>query len=140
MPALHELVWMFTFAMTVVGAGAASGQAYPSKPIRILTGSLGSGVDFAARLIAQGTAVSLGQPVIVDNRPSGVILGETVAKAPADGHTLLLTGSSFWIGSFFEKPPYDVVTDFSPITLVTSAPNVLVVHPSLPVKSVKELI
>jgi len=121
-------------------ASTSPGPVYPSKPIRIVTGAAGSGVDFASRLIATGIAPSLGQPVFVDNRTSGIILGETVARAPADGYTLLLTGSTFWVGSLLEKPPYDVIRDFAPITWVTSAANVLVVHPSLPVKSAKDLI
>ena len=118
-----------------------SGQEYPNRPIRLVTAGLGTGGDFAARLIAQGISGPLGQQVIVENRASGNITGEIVAKAPPDGYTLLLFGGGLWLAPFLDdKTPYDPVRDFSPIALATSAPNLMVVHPSLPVKSVKELI
>ena len=113
-------------------------QNYPNKTIRIVTSEPGGGSDLTARLLAQGIAGGLGQNVIVENRPSN-ILGGIVAKALADGYTLL-SGGSFLIGPLLEKTSYDPVRDFSPITLTATAPNVLVVHPSLPVKSVQELI
>jgi tripartite-type tricarboxylate transporter receptor subunit TctC len=78
--------------------------------------------------------------VIVENRPAGVIPGEIVAKARPDGHTLLLYGNNLWIGSLLHKTPYEPARDFAPIALVSRAPNVLVVHPSVPVSSVKELL
>ena len=79
--------------------------------------------------------------MIVENRPSGIILGEVVAKAPADGHTLLLTGSSFWLAPYMQdNVPWDPVRDFAPITLAASSPNLVVVHPSVPVKSIRELV
>jgi tripartite-type tricarboxylate transporter receptor subunit TctC len=132
---LLPISMMFTYP------AAVSGQAYPNKPIRIVTSAVGSSVDFTARLIAQGISGSLGQPVIVDNRASsGIIPGQTVSQAPADGYTLLIEGSTFWFGSLLQKTPYDPVLDFSPITLATRAPNILVVHPGVAAKSVKELI
>ncbi len=83
----------------------------------------------------------MGQAVIVDNRGSGVIPGEMVAKAPADGYTLLLMGTTFWLAPYLRNDtPYDPVADFAPITLAGQVPNVLVVHTSLPVKSTKDLI
>lgn len=125
----------------LLGAGTASGQSYPSKPVRIVTSGLGGGADFAARLIAQGISGPLGQQVVVDNRASGVIPGETVAKAPPDGYTLLLYGSATWLTPLMrDHASYDAVRDLAPVTLVGGAPNVLVTHPALPVKSVKELI
>jgi len=127
-------------ALMLVSAGGVSSQDYPSKPIRFVTVSVGSDSDRVARLIAQGVSGPLGQQVIVDNRPTGIIPGEVVSKASPDGYTVLVVGSSFWTGPIFQKTPYDVIKDFSPITLVGSVPNLLVVHPSLPVKSVKELI
>ncbi|MBI3939178.1 MAG: tripartite tricarboxylate transporter substrate binding protein [Betaproteobacteria bacterium] len=135
-------VWIFSVGMMVLAAGVVSGQAYPNKPIRIVAPEAGGGGDFAARLIALGLSGSLGQQVIVENRggASGIIAGRTVAKAPPDGYTLLFYGSIFWIGALLQDVPYDPVADFSPITLATSSPNILVVHPSLPVNSVKELI
>ena len=132
--------WMFSISVMVLAAGLVSAQNYPTKPIRIVTSPPGGGNDFAARLIAQGLQGRLGQPVIIDNRPGGVILVEAVTKAPPDGYTLMFWTNGIWVLPLFQKVPYDAVKDLLPITLVGETPNVLVVHPSLPVKSVKELI
>src|SRR5689334_14489683 len=113
-------------------AGVASAQNYPSKPIRIVTSAAGGASDFAARIIAQGVSEPLGQPIIVENRQSGIIQGEIVARAPPDGYTLLFATSSHWITSLVQKTPFDPVKDFSSISIVSSQPNILVVHPSLP--------
>jgi tripartite-type tricarboxylate transporter receptor subunit TctC len=136
---LRRLVWIFSFAAMGFGPGAVYGQEFPSKPIRIITSALGGGSDFASRLVAQGISGPLGQPILVENR-SGVIPGEMVSRSPPDGHTLLGTASTLWIGPLLQKSPYDPVTDFAPITLIAKAPNILVVHPSVPAKSVKELV
>ncbi|MBI4189464.1 MAG: tripartite tricarboxylate transporter substrate binding protein [Betaproteobacteria bacterium] len=138
MPVPRFAVWMFSVGMMVLGAGVVSGQEFPNKPIRMVTSPPGGGADFASRLIAQGLSGPLGQQVIVDNR-GGIIPMEIVSKAPPDGYTLLLS-ASLWLTPLLQNTPYDPVRDFSPITLVGNSPNVLVVHPSLPVKSVKELI
>jgi len=138
MPAPRFVVWMFSVGMMVLGAGVVSGQEFPNKPIRMVTSPPGGGADFASRLIAQGLSGPLGQQVIVDNR-GGIIPMEIVSKAPTDGYTLLLS-ASLWLTPLLQNTPYDPVRDFSPITLVGNSPNVLVVHPSLPVKSVRELI
>ncbi len=129
-------------ALTCPGALPAIAQNYPSKPIRIVTAAAGGGIDFAARIIAQGLTGALGQQVIVDNRGgSAVVAADLVANAPADGHTLLYYGSGAWLAPFMGgKVPYDPVKSFAPITLSTSAPNVLVVTPALPFNSVKELV
>ena len=100
----RSLVSICAIAMTVLGANIASAQNFPNKPIRIVTGSAGGANDFALRVIAPGVSAALGQPVIVDNR--GNVTGELVAKAPADGYTLLMEGSSFWLGPLVEKMPY----------------------------------
>ena len=122
-----------------LGAGAVWSQDYPNKPIRILTAEPGGGPNLISRTIAPGMTSSLGQQVIVDNR--GIIAIETAAKAAPDGYTLLVYGSSIWLMPFLrDNVPFDPLRDFSPITLAVSAPNVLVVTPSLPVKSVKELV
>src|SRR5688572_8732665 len=106
---------MLLVGLMVLGASGVSGQAYPNKPIRIVTGAAGGGSDFVARLIAQGTASHLGQPIIVENRSSGIIPAEIVSKALPDGYTLFLSGSNFWIAPLLQKTPYDPVRDFSPI-------------------------
>ena len=122
-------------------AGLAHGQVYPHKPIRIVTAGLGGGSDIEARLVAQWLAANLGQQVIVDNRPSGVIPGQIVSKAAPDGYTLLYFANSVYlVPLMISNPPYDPLKDFSWVTLAIVSPNVLVVHPSLPVKSVQELI
>jgi tripartite-type tricarboxylate transporter receptor subunit TctC len=115
-------------------------QDYPTRTIRLVTPGTGGSSDFSSRLIAPVLSANLGQQVIVDNRPTGPIPGEIVSKAPPDGYTLLLAGSSFVLGPLIQKTPYDPVRDFAPISLTTTQPNVLVIHPSLPVKSVRELI
>lgn len=122
-------------------AGAACGQAFPSKTIRVVTSPVGGTNDIMSRLIAQETAGPLGVPVIVDNRGGGGnVYGDLVAKSPPDGYTLLVTGNSFWSGPLLRKAPFDPLTDFATITLATTSPNVIVVHPSLPAKSIKQLI
>ena len=131
---------VFFIGMMVLGTGVVSGQTYPSKPIRIVTGSVGSSGDFTARLIAHGLSGPLGQQVIVENRAAGLILITTAAKAPPDGYTLLLYTNGLWITPLIENVPWDPVQDFLPIILTSRTPGIVVVHPSLPVKSVKELI
>ncbi len=119
--------------------GTVHGQPYPAKTIRIVTSEPGGATDLTARLIAQGIAGPMGQPVIVENR-GGPIVQDTVAKAPPDGYTLLAS-ASMWITPLFQpESSWDPIRDFSPITLATSIPSILVIHPSLSVKSVKELI
>ena len=130
---------IFSIAMMMLGAGLVSGQAYPTKPVRIFTGSAGGSNDAVARLIASGISGPLGQQVIVENRGSNTISAPIVAQSPPDGYTLLSAGDLIWLGPLLRGNP-DAIRDFSPISVMASAPNVLVVHPSLPVKSVKELI
>lgn len=122
----------------VLGTAGVSGQAYPYKPIRIVCS--GATQELISRLIAQGITTPLGQPVIVQNRPNVPIASETVAKAKADGYTVLLAGSSFYVTPLTQKMPYDPIKDFTALTVVGRAPIVLYVSPSLPVKSLKELI
>jgi tripartite-type tricarboxylate transporter receptor subunit TctC len=92
-----------------------------------------------ARLVARALSGSLGQQVIVDNRPT-VLIADLVAKAAPDGYTLLITGSAHWIGPLIDKTSYDAIKDFAPITLIDRAPSTLVVHPSMPVKSIRQLV
>ena len=130
-------------ALTVLVACAADialAQTFPTKPVRVVAGSPGGGNDFLARLLAPALTVSLKQQVIVDNRPSGVIPFDLVAKAEPSGYTLLIAGNDFWIGPLVQKTPYDPVRDFVPVILAASAPNVMVVHPSVPANDVKQFI
>ena len=123
----------------VLGAAAAPGQDYPSKVIRIVAPATGGGSDVVGRMIAPGLSANLGQQVIIDNR--GAIASEIVAKSPPDGYTLLVNGSPMWLLPVIRPgSPWDAPRDFAPITLAVSSPSMLVVHPSVPVKNVKELI
>ncbi|MBI3936247.1 MAG: tripartite tricarboxylate transporter substrate binding protein [Betaproteobacteria bacterium] len=126
----------------VVAAGWA--QTYPVKPVRIISPyPPGGGNDTLARTISQRLGEQLGQQVIVDNRPgANTIIGtELAAKSPPDGYTIILVPSSHAINqSLYRRLPYDAIRDFSPITLAGSGPLILVVHPSLPAASVRELI
>lgn len=122
-----------------------SGYAYPDKPVRLLLPyPPGAGSDAIARLLAQKLSENIGQQVVVDNRggAGGNIGMEMAAKAPPDGYTIMLALTSQLVinPSLFAKLPYDPVKDYAPITLVGSAPYVLVVHPALPANSVRELI
>ena len=139
---------MIRVVMSILSAGlmlmrmdAAFGQAYPTRVVRILTSEAGGGSDIAARVVAQGLTSRLGQPFVVENRGGGVIAGEAVAKAAPDGHTLLLYGNTFWLMPLMRAHlSYDPIKDFLPITNAATTPTVLVLHPSVPANSVKELI
>jgi len=125
-------------------AGRTMAQDYPAKPIRfIIPLAPGGGGDILARSIAQKLNEKWGQPVIVDNRPGGggMIGTEVVAKAPADGYTILMIATNHTVNpSLIPKLPYDAIADFAPVTQLTASPNILVLHPSLPAASLKELI
>jgi tripartite-type tricarboxylate transporter receptor subunit TctC len=124
-------------------AGAACAQ-YPSHPVRfVVPSAAGGGTDIIARAISLKLAESLGQQFVVDNRPgAGQMIGiELAARSPADGYTILMAASTLAINPVtYKKVPYDPVRDFAPITQAATLPNVLVVHPSLQVNSLKELI
>ena len=137
---IRSVASIFAVAVMALDAGLVASQDYPSKPIRISTVQTGGATDFLARLIANGITGPLGQPVIVENRPTLVAI-QTGIKAPPDGYTIIVSGGTMWYGILLQsKPLWDPVNDFSPITIAVSAPDVIVVHPSLPVKSVKDLI
>ena len=130
-----------TAAALLTAAAFAPAQEFPSRTVRIVASEAGGSGDFVSRLIAQGLTSAFGQQVVVDNRGGGVIAGDVVAKAPPDGHTLLLYGNTLWLLPLMRKQiPYDPYRDFAPVTVAARGVNVLVVHPSLPVKSVKDLI
>lgn len=140
--------WWRQGAVALVTAGiavSASAQGYPSKTIRfVITYPTGGGSDFTVRPLAQKLSERWNQPVIVDSRPGGsaMIGTDFVVKSPADGYTLLLSASSEVSMNvvLFKKMPYDPVRDLQPITLVGTTPPILLAHPSLPAKSVKEMV
>jgi len=134
-------LWWLLVAVPLV----ACAQTYPSKPIRyVVPFPAGGPLDIVARALGQELNKSWGQPVIVDNRPGagGNIGADFVAKSPPDGYTIVMGAvSTHAINvTLYSKLPYDPIKDFAPITLITSVPNVLVVHPSVPARNVKELI
>ena len=122
---------------------AAAAQDYPLRTVRIVTAEAGGSNDIAARIIAQPLGAALGQQFIVENmgQASGAIAAQTVAKATPDGYTLILYGASLWLLPFFRlSVPFDLGRDFAPVAWTNRGPNLVAVHPSLPVKSVRELI
>lgn len=132
-------------ALAGFAAGAAASEAYPNRTVRIIVPFAPGGfVDFTARLVAPPLAQALGQPVVVDNRPgSGGSLGaEVAAKSLPDGYTLVIgsAGTHSVNPSLYPKLPYNVLRDFTAVARLTDAPSILTVHPSLPVKSTKDLI
>ena len=122
---------------------ATAQQAYPVKPIRVITPYSAGGVnDLIGRPVIQKLGESLGQPLLLDNRPGGnTIIGiQAVAKAPADGYTLLQLSGSYLLATQLLPTPFDAAADFTPVATIASTEYILVVHPSLPVNSLKELI
>ncbi|HWM42503.1 MAG TPA: tripartite tricarboxylate transporter substrate-binding protein, partial [Burkholderiales bacterium] len=122
---------------------SALAQQYPNRPLRIVVPLSAGAADTLSRTIAAKLTERWGQPVIVENRPgAGTTLGtDLVAKAPADGYTLLMATFSHAVNAtFYRKLPYDTLKDFAAVTLVASAPNILEVHPSVEAKNVAELI
>ena len=123
---------------------SAAAESYPKGPVRMLVPfPPGGGVDAAGRLLAQALTDSVGKPFVIENRggANGNIGTEVAARATADGYTLLFTGAGFVTNrSLYKKVPYDPLKDFEPISLMALGPNILVVHPSLPVHTVQELI
>ena len=135
--------WILYATLPILCASVYA-QAYPARAIRVVVPYVpGGGVDFVGRMIAQKLAEAWGNPVFVDNRPGGGtnIGSEIVARAAADGYTLLVGGVPNTANmALFQKLSYDFVKDFAPVILMDTAPNILAVHPSVPAKSVKELI
>lgn len=127
-----------------VAATTAHAQTYPNKPIRMVVPfAAGGGVDFVSRIVAQKISVALKQPVIVDNRggASGNIGTGVAAKAPPDGYTSMAVSNSFTVNpSIFRTVPYDPIKDFAPVSMLTSYMLFVVVHPSVPARSLKSLI
>jgi tripartite-type tricarboxylate transporter receptor subunit TctC len=128
----------------MLASSAAQAQNYPSKPIRfIVPFPPGGGNDIVGRIVAQKLAEGFALTVVVDNRggAGGTVGTEMAAKAPADGYTLLINNISLAVNAtLFQKLPYDTLKDLAPVTLVGRQPNILVVHPSVPAKSMRELL
>jgi len=135
--------WLPLAATLLVTLPAAS-QNYPARPVRMIVPyAAGGNTDIVARSLAVKLSGIFGQQVLVDNRPGGAtnIGSELVAKAPADGYTLLMAGAANAINmSLFAKPPYDTLRDFAPVILCVKGANVLSLHPSVPARNLKELI
>jgi tripartite-type tricarboxylate transporter receptor subunit TctC len=134
--------FLFFFVLCV---GTVQAQSdYPARPVRIIVPSPpGGGTDIVARVLAQHFSRTLGQPFFVENKPgAGNLIGiESAARSPADGYTLLFVASTLALNSvLYKKVPYDPVRDFAPITLAATAPNVLIVNPSLPAHTLAEFI
>ena len=130
--------FLATTGFTVIAADAPD---FPSRPIRLLASGVGGTGDFTSRIIGPHLTTRLGQTVIIDNRPGGVVPGQILAEAPPDGHTLMMAGEVIWLSPFMRKSvPFEPLRDFAPLMLAVRSPNVLVVHPSLPANSVQELI
>ncbi|OGA48613.1 MAG: LacI family transcriptional regulator [Betaproteobacteria bacterium RIFCSPLOWO2_12_FULL_62_58] len=138
--------WFFAASIMInLIAGSAAAQSYPNKPVRMMVPfPAGGGSDTMGRIVGTRLSERLGQQIVVENRPgaAGSIGADIVARAPADGYTILLGSTSELVQypNVNPKIPYDPVRDFAPISLVGTIPLVLVVHPSLPVKNVKDLV
>jgi len=140
---LSALGLMGGLSLGLMASNSAMAQAYPNKPIRlVVTFPTGGAPDILARLFSE--KAQLGQPVVIDNKPGagGNIGSDIVAKSVGDGHTIVMgtVGTHSINGALYEKMPYDMVKNFTPISLIASAPNLLVVNNDVPVKTVNELI
>jgi tripartite-type tricarboxylate transporter receptor subunit TctC len=141
---IRRSCFVIHFLVLAASPLATMAQGYPVKPVRILVGfPPGAGSDLITRLVTPGLTKALGQQFIVDNRPgaTGNIAAELVARAPADAHTFLTATSTLAVNqSMYKKPPVDLLKDFDSAALLGTLPFVLVVHPSLPVRTAKELV
>ena len=141
---IHHSSWVLLCTALFATGMSAGAQQYPTRPVRLIVPqSAGGSTDVVARVIAQRMTETLRQNVIVDNRPgAGSLNGtELVAKAAPDGHTVLVVAASFTINPAIRKDlPFDPIRDFTPVSQLVTLPHILVVHPSVPVTSVKELI
>lgn len=127
------------FAVAALSAGHAAAQNFPARVIRMITTEVGGASDLASRIMTQALSTNLGQPAVVENR--GIIGIEVAMQSPADGHVLLHYTSPLWIIPLFRRnTPWEPLRDFVPIAVTVNTPNLLAVHPSLPVKSVPQLV
>jgi tripartite-type tricarboxylate transporter receptor subunit TctC len=142
---MHESVVPTLLAFTLTASAAAWAQSFPAKPLRLLVSSAPQGgTDTIARIAAASLTTSLGQQVVVENRPgaNGQIAVGILAKAPPDGYTLLMSGAASMVihPHTYSKLPYDVAQDLAPVSLLASSDYILSVHPSLPVRTVRDLV
>ena len=135
--------WLSAAIISLAGTAPVQAQ-YPTKPLRmVVSNSPGGSADISGRIIGQKLSEALGRPVVIENRPGGGqnIAADVVAKSPPDGHTLLLATVAHAVNvTLYEKLSYDLQRDLAPVSLLVSTPNILVVHPSVPAKTVQELI
>jgi tripartite-type tricarboxylate transporter receptor subunit TctC len=142
---MMKALWYAAVLLAVAVCGPASAQQYPAKPIRMIIGfPPGGGTDIIGRIVAQRMSEGLKQQILPDNRggASGQIGAELAAKAPPDGYTVMMAhiAAMAILPSLYPRLPYDPVKDFTTVSLVATSPNVVIVHPSLPVKNIKDLI
>jgi tripartite-type tricarboxylate transporter receptor subunit TctC len=141
---LRRIVPIFVLALLVAdGAHAAAGYPqFPVRPIRIVTGEVGGAPDLVVRLMVPNLTEAFGQNVVVESRggANGTIAAQLVSRASADGHSLLFYAGSLWLSPLIDGTKDEPLKELAPVSLVNSTPNILVVHPTLPVKSVNELI
>ena len=131
-------------AVAALSGSVAHAQSYPTRPVRIIIPfSPGGAADVPGRILADRLTAALGQQVVIENRPgAGSTIGaEAAAKAAPDGYTLFMISNTHFVSAgHYKKLTYDSLNDYTPVTQITSAPNVLIVHPSMPAKNVKELV
>jgi tripartite-type tricarboxylate transporter receptor subunit TctC len=136
-------VLMLYVTLTFAGITIATAQQFPTRPLRFITAEAGGGADFVARIVGQYLGQSIGQQVIVENQggANGIIAAQSVMRAPADGYVLLFYASNIWLlPTLQSNVPYDPIRDFAPVTLADRSPSILVVHPTMPVRTPQELI
>jgi tripartite-type tricarboxylate transporter receptor subunit TctC len=142
--AVASLFFCLLASASCLGIAEADAQQYPVKPVRVVVGfTAGSTTDLIGRVLAAKLVDGLGQPVLVENRPGAGanIAAEVVSKAPPDGYTVLLANAGFATGATaYVKLGFNALRDFTPVTKVSATPHILVVHPSLPARTVKELV
>jgi tripartite-type tricarboxylate transporter receptor subunit TctC len=119
---------------------AAAAQPYPHKLVRVILSSPGGGTDIVARMVAEGMSKSIGVPFVVESRQPSVAAAGFVAKAPADGSTLMVSTASYIYNALLRQTPYDPLRDFTSLSILGTTPIIIVVHPSLPVRSLQDLV
>lgn len=138
-----RLIWIAIAAAAAMLTGPASGQQWPARNVKLIVPyPAGGNVDSAARIIADKLQEKLGQPFIIENKAGagGMIAGEAFAKSAPDGYTLVMTDTSIAVNPSLKPLPYDTINDFAPVSLLATAPVILVAHPSVPAKTLQEFV